>query len=103
MALGHPDAQELAAHFDGEGDRATAAHIETCDRCGARLLELRRLRAHLRSAPLPDPLEDPPPRAPSVAGSKTGRGGRGTNATGYGPLVLIAVILIVVLLIVFLI
>lgn len=95
MALGHPDAQELAAHFDGEGDRATASHIEGCDRCTAKLIELRRLRAHLRSAPLPDPLEDPPPRAPSVGASGAARGGRGLNPAGYGPLILILVIIII--------
>lgn len=100
MAFGHPDAQELAAHFDGEGDRATAEHVQECERCQSRMSELRRLRSHIRSAPLPDSLEDGPRQATSTGSSTGAKAGRPTNPAGAGPLILIAVLLLVIVLLI---
>ena len=95
----HPASQELAAFFDGEGDRETSAHVEGCTRCKAKVDELRRLRAHIRSAPLPDPLEPAPPQLTSVAtAGRPSRTAGAPNPAGAGPLIVIAVIVLVVLL-----
>lgn len=102
MALGHPDAQELAAHFDGEGARSTADHVADCPRCQSRIDELKRLRRHIRSAPLPDPLEDPPPQSPRVDATNVAGRRRRSTAEVYGPLIAIGVVLILVLLLIFL-
>ena len=103
MAGRHPPSQELAAFFDGEGDRETSEHVASCERCASRVAELRRLRAHLRSAPLPDPLEAPPP--PITTTTSRGAGAERTtraNPLGVGPLVLVFVLLLVILLVVLL-
>lgn len=99
----HPESQELAAFFDGEGERATAEHVASCDRCGAKVAELRRLRAHLRSAPLPDPLEAPPPPLTSTATRPGGAAGTPrSNPLGAGPLLVVLVLLLIVLLLILL-
>lgn len=99
----HPESQELAAFFDGEGERATAEHVASCERCGAKVAELRRLRAHLRSAPLPDPLEAPPPPLTSTATRPGGGSGAPrSNPLGAGPLLVVLVLLVIVLLLVLL-
>lgn len=46
----------LGAWFDGEAAPGVADHLPSCDRCQRRIHELRRVRAAVRSEPVPAPL-----------------------------------------------
>jgi hypothetical protein len=99
MPLGHPSAIDLAAWFDGEGDRDTGAHVDDCERCQRQLDDLARLRSHIRSAPLPDPLEAAPGALPPSSG-RAGRDG-GAALRRLAPLlVVVAFVVVIVLLVV---
>jgi hypothetical protein len=97
VPLGHPSAIDLAAWFDGEGDRQTGEHIDGCARCRHELDELGRLRSHIRSAPLPDPLEAPPGRLPPSA-ARTG--GAPAALRRLAPLLMVLVFLVVLVLVI---
>lgn len=52
--------EELSAFIDGEADRpeGIARHLQHCEECARRHMELLRLSAHLKALPGPDPQDD---------------------------------------------
>ncbi|MEW6476965.1 MAG: hypothetical protein AB1679_32310 [Actinomycetota bacterium] len=55
----HPSSLVLGAWFDGEEAPGVADHLPGCDRCRRQIHDLRRIRAALRSEPVPAPLRRP--------------------------------------------
>jgi hypothetical protein len=97
MPLGHPSAIDLAAWFDGEGDRDTGDHVNGCERCQRQLDDLGRLRTHMRAAPLPDPLETAPGTLPPGPAPARRAGSVLRRLT---PLLMVVVFLAVLLLVI---